>query len=258
VRSACAARNFASKSQATDGLRTFFRDDDYYTDADSNAYQLPTFLGNHDMGHIGMFIRDDNPTGTPESELLARDELAHELMYLSRGNPVVYFGDEQGFTGAGNDQAARQDMFASQDPEYDNVGDDAGKNDDIGSNATPANDNFDPDHPLYKGIKRLADLTRAHPALRNGAQQHRYSSGEAGVYAFSRLPQGAARVRRGAQQCRDGEDRDVPDLDGVDALRPAVRQRRGELDHRRRPPAQGDGAAAVGGRLRGGEAVAAL
>ena len=182
-----AARGFASKSQATDQLRTFFRDDDYYTDADSNAYQLPTFLGNHDMGHIGMFIRDDNPSGTPESELLARDELAHELMYLSRGNPVVYFGDEQGFTGAGNDQAARQDMFASQDPEYDNVGDDAGKNDDIGSDATPADDNFDPGHPLYKEIKSLADLTKAHPALRNGAQQHRYSSGDAGIYAFSRL-----------------------------------------------------------------------
>jgi glycosidase len=182
-----AARGFASKSQATDQLRTFFRDDDYYTDADSNAYQLPTFLGNHDMGHIGMFIRDDNPSGTPEPELLARDELAHELMYLSRGNPVVYFGDEQGFTGAGNDQAARQDMFASQDPEYDNVGDDAGKNDDIGSDATPADDNFDAGHPLYKEIKSLADLTEAHPALRNGAQQHRYSSGDAGIYAFSRL-----------------------------------------------------------------------
>jgi glycosidase len=182
-----AARSFASRSQPTDQLRSFFRDDDYYTDADSNAYQLPTFLGNHDMGHVGMFIRDDNPAGTPESELLARDELAHELMYLSRGNPVVYFGDEQGFTGAGNDQAARQDMFASQDPEYDNAGDDADKNDNLGSNATPADDNFDPNHPLYKEVKALAALTKAHPALRNGAQQHRFSSADAGVYAFSRL-----------------------------------------------------------------------
>ena len=84
-----------------------------------------------------MFLRDDNPAGTPESELLARDKLAHALMYFSRGNPVVYFGDEQGFTGAGNDQAARQDMFASKDLEYDNLGDDAGKNDNIGSDETP-------------------------------------------------------------------------------------------------------------------------
>ena len=35
-------------------------------------------------------------------------------MYFSRGNPVVYYGDEQGFTGSGGDQDARQDMFPSQ------------------------------------------------------------------------------------------------------------------------------------------------
>jgi alpha-amylase len=181
-----AARNFAGKSAATNGLRDFFRDDDYYTDADSNVYQLPTFLGNHDAGHIGMFLRDDN-AGAPESELLARDKLAHSLMYLSRGNPVVYFGDEQGFTGAGNDQAARQDMFPSQDPDYDNEGDDAGKNDNIGSDETPMDDNYDVDHPLYQEIAALATLTKDHPALRDGAQQHRFSSAETGIYAFSRL-----------------------------------------------------------------------
>ena len=134
-----------------------------------------------------MFLRDDNPAGTPESELLARDKLAHQLMYFSRGNPVVYFGDEQGFTGAGNDQAARQDMFPSQDLEYDNLGDDAGQNDNIGSDETPMDDNFDVDHPLYEEIRGLAELTKAHPALRNGAQQDRFSSGTAGIYAFSRL-----------------------------------------------------------------------
>jgi alpha-amylase len=175
------AREFAA-SHPTDQLRTRFEQDDWYTDADSNAYQLPTFLGNHDMGHIGMFIRDDNP-GAPESELLARDRLAHTLMYLSRGNPVVYFGDEQGFTGAGNDQAARQDMFGSLDPEYDNSD---GKNDNIGSDVTPAADNFDPSHPLYRTIRALAKLTRSHTALRDGVHQVRYSTDAAGLVAFSR------------------------------------------------------------------------
>ena len=56
-----AARNFASKGQPTNQLGTFFRDDDWYTDADSNVYQLPTFLGNHDMGRIGFFVNTDNP-----------------------------------------------------------------------------------------------------------------------------------------------------------------------------------------------------
>jgi alpha-amylase len=190
------AREFAA-SHPTDQLRALFAQDDWFTDADSNAYQLPTFLGNHDMGHIGMFLRDDNP-GAPESELLARDKLAHSLLYLSRGNPVVYFGDEQGFTGAGNDQAARQDMFASKDSEYNNIDDDGtdplngqnlndgGKNDDIGSNVTPAADNFDPSHPLYKTITALARLRQAHRALADGAQQTRYSSPAPGIFAFSR------------------------------------------------------------------------
>ena len=107
------------QGRATNQLRTFFRDDDWYTDADSNVYQLPTFLGNHDMGRIGYFLKKDN-AGAEERELLARDRLAHELMYFSRGNPVIYYGDEQGFTGGdpGGDQASRQSMFASRVSDY--------------------------------------------------------------------------------------------------------------------------------------------
>jgi alpha-amylase len=181
-----AATRFAANSAPTSDLGAFFRDDDWYTDGDSNVYNLPTFLGNHDKGRIGMFVRNANP-GATEAELLRRDRLAHELMYLARGNPVVYYGDEQGFTGAGGDQAARQDMFPSQDLEYDNLGDDAGQNDDIGSDATPMDDNFDPDHPLYRELRRLARLTQRHRALRDGAEQDRWSANGPGIYAFSRI-----------------------------------------------------------------------
>ncbi len=180
-----AARNFASKSMRTDQLQTFFNNDDWYTDADSNVYQLPTFLGNHDMGRIGFFVTADND-GAEEAELVARDRLAHELMYFSRGNPVVYYGDEQGFTGTGGDQVARQTMFASQVPEY--------RDDDLlGTTNTHAQDNFVTTHPLYQKIHDLALLTREHPALRNGAHQHRYGSDQAGIYAFSRLHRGEQR-----------------------------------------------------------------
>ncbi|MEP6798047.1 MAG: alpha-amylase family glycosyl hydrolase, partial [Lapillicoccus sp.] len=48
------ALGFAS-SKPTTSLRDFYAADDYYTDTDSNAYELPTFLGNHDMGRIGYF-----------------------------------------------------------------------------------------------------------------------------------------------------------------------------------------------------------
>lgn len=180
-----AARNFASKSQDTRALETFFAGDDWYTDADSNVYQLPTFLGNHDMGRIGSFIAADNP-GSTGSEQVARDQLAHELMYFSRGNPVIYYGDEQGFTGPGGDQDARQTLFASQVPEY--LDDDL-----LGTDATHAADNFDPGHPLYSKISQLAALTNEHPALRDGAHQHRYASDGPGIYAFSRTDAGDQR-----------------------------------------------------------------
>ena len=138
-----AARNFASKSQSAEDLSTFFANDDWYTDADSNVYELPTFLGNHDMGRIGHFLQADN-AGASDSELLERDELAHELMYLSRGNPIVYYGDEQGFTGIGGDQSARQTMFASQVDEY--LSDDL-----LGTDSTHAVDNFDTTPPALPG-----------------------------------------------------------------------------------------------------------
>lgn len=173
-----AARNFASRSKDARTLETFFNGDDWYTDADSNVYQLPTFLGNHDMGRIGSFIAADNPDAT-DAEKITRDELAHELMYFSRGNPVVYYGDEQGFTGPGGDQDARQTLFASKVPEY--LDDDL-----LGTDATHATDNFNPGHPLYGKISELAALTKEHPALRDGAHQHRYASHGAGIYAFSR------------------------------------------------------------------------
>jgi glycosidase len=173
-----AARNFASKSQPAQALETFFAGDDWYTDADSNVYQLPTFLGNHDMGRIGQFIATDNADAT-DAEKVARDQLAHELMYFSRGNPVIYYGDEQGFTGPGGDQDARQTLFASQVPEY--LDDDL-----LGTDATHATDNFNMGHPLYSKISELAALTKEHPALRDGAHQHRYASAGAGIYAFSR------------------------------------------------------------------------
>jgi hypothetical protein len=174
-----AARQFASGGGPTDALSTFFADDDWYTDADSNVYELPTFLGNHDMGRFGGMVVADNP-GAGDPEWVKRDTLGHELMYFSRGNPVIYYGDEQGFTGPGGDQDARQTMFASQVPEY--LDDDL-----LGTSATHAVANFNPQHPLYQSISALAATTQRHPALRDGVQQSRLSSAGAGVYAFSRI-----------------------------------------------------------------------
>src|SRR4051794_37019173 len=131
------------------------------------------------MGRIGHFLQADNP-GADDAELMARDRLAHELMYFSRGNPVLYYGDEQGFTGNGGDQDARQTMFASHVADY--LDDDQ-----IGTDRTAAQDNFVTGHPLYQAIQQLAQLTGQRPALGNGAEQMRYASSGPGVFAFSRI-----------------------------------------------------------------------
>jgi glycosidase len=173
------ATEFAARNGDPRALADFFAADDYYIDHDSNAYSLPTFLGNHDMGRIGTFISQANPDAD-DAELLARDELAHALMYFSRGMPVIYSGDEQGFTGSGGDKAARQNLDPSQTEIYfdDNQ---------IGSDKTPKDDNFDTDHPLYLTLGELSALTAEHPALRSGAQLQRHASDGAGVFAFSRV-----------------------------------------------------------------------
>ncbi|MFG3035649.1 pullulanase-type alpha-1,6-glucosidase [Streptomyces sp. NPDC048330] len=171
-----AARAFASQGAGADRLAKVFAEDYRYTTDKANAYEQVTFLGNHDMGRIGGFLKQDNPNAT-DAELLDRTRLANELMFLSRGNPVVYSGDEQGYTGAGGDKDARQPLFASQAADY--LDDDQ-----IGTARTHASDAYDTTHPVYRSIAALSKLTRENPALRDGVQQERYAEGS--VYAFSR------------------------------------------------------------------------
>ncbi len=121
-------------------------------------------------------------------------------------------------------------MFASQVDEY--LSDDL-----LGTDSTHAVDNFDTTHPLYQGIKGLAALTKEHPALRDGAQQNRYASDGAGIYAFSRTDRSrAARVRRRDQQQLDRADRARAHLHRERRLHQGLRRRTGE-------PARPNGAA---------------
>ncbi|MET7380431.1 pullulanase-type alpha-1,6-glucosidase [Streptomyces sp. NPDC005526] len=181
-----AARTYASQGGSAGKLAGVFGDDYKYTTDKANAYEQVTFLGNHDMGRIGYFLKQDNPKAT-DAELLAKDKLANELMFLSRGNPVVYYGDEQGFTGSGGDKDARQTMFASKVADYLD-------DDEIGTDRTHASDAYDQKAPLYRQIAELARLRRANPALTDGVQTERYAADGAGVYAFSRTSTGADRT----------------------------------------------------------------
>ncbi|MEV7276666.1 pullulanase-type alpha-1,6-glucosidase [Streptomyces sp. NPDC093111] len=171
-----AARAYASQGAGADRLAKVFAEDYRYTTDKANAYEQVTFLGNHDMGRIGTFLKQDHPDAG-DAELLQRARLANELMFLGRGNPVIYYGDEQGFTGAGGDKDARQTLFASKTADY--LDDDQ-----LGTDRTHASDAYDTGHPIYRSIAALSKLTRTHPALRDGVQRERYAEGS--VYAFSR------------------------------------------------------------------------
>lgn len=162
----------------TQVLQKLFEQDSLYKDDDSSANELLTFTGNHDMGRFGYFLNSKNPNMS-EDEKLSRINLAHALMYFSRGIPVVYYGDEQGFTGDGNDTDSRQNMMASQVASY---------NDDnlIGSDATTAIDNFDTSHPIYLELSKLASMTNAFPALRSGEQTVLLSNSAPGGFALKR------------------------------------------------------------------------
>ncbi|MER5934679.1 pullulanase-type alpha-1,6-glucosidase [Streptomyces sp. NPDC002054] len=176
-----AIRAYASQGGQASRLAGVLGDDHRYTTDKANAYEQVTFLGNHDMGRFGTFLKQDRPSAG-EQELLARYRLANELMFLTRGNPVVYYGDEQGFTGAGGDKDARQSLFASKTADY--LDDDQ-----LGTARTHASDAYDPEHPLYRQIAGLSRLAKAHPALRDGVQTERLAEGS--VYAFTRTDAGS-------------------------------------------------------------------
>ena len=164
------------KGKPTTELRDLYAGDDYYTDADSNAYSLPTFLGNHDMGRIAMMLQG---SANGDDDLMEQVTLADDLMYLTRGQPITYYGDEQGFIGLGGDKDAREDMFPTQTEQY--------ATEDVLGAPSGSRDHFDESHPIYRHLAELARLRSDHPALADGAQIHRYASNDAGIYAFSRI-----------------------------------------------------------------------
>ncbi|MCC2617749.1 alpha-amylase [Aestuariibacter halophilus] len=174
-----AAASAFVEDKGADAVAKLFADDDFYNDADSQADLLMNFLGNHDMGRLGHFIDKANPDAS-EEERLARAKLAHAFMFFSRGVPVIYYGDEQGFTGDGGDVDAREDMFPSHVAVYND-------NQLIGTNLTTEAANFDPTHPLYNTIQTLAEVRKSHTALRRGITYMRGSSDDNQAFAMARV-----------------------------------------------------------------------
>ncbi|WP_284126169.1 alpha-amylase family glycosyl hydrolase [Parerythrobacter aestuarii] len=155
-----AAQLVASGAQPPRVMAEFLEQDSIYPGGPATATGLPTFLGNHDFGRFSMFVRQ-GASGASQEELLERVKLGHAMMFLLRGVPTIYYGDEQGFISDGNDQLAREDMFPSRVDFYND-------NDLLGTDKTTADDNFNASHPLYRLIADLAAVRLGNPALTRG------------------------------------------------------------------------------------------
>ena len=161
--------SFVTDGRGAEKLVELFNADDLYTTATTSAYGLTTFLGNHDMGRIGMFV---DSAATSDADALAKSKLANALLFLLRGGPALYYGDEKGMIGNGGDKAARQDMFATQVPFWQDE-----KR--IGSDPIGTRSAFDVKNPLEEQITSIQAIIKANPALRSGTQQIRYGDGVA-------------------------------------------------------------------------------
>ncbi len=174
-----AVRDTVAGSAGTDELARVFEYDSLYEGGAEAALQLPTFVSNHDDGRFAMFVERLRP-GISAAENLQRTRLAQAMLLTLRGVPVLYYGDEQGYVGHGDDMASRQDMFASRVASY---------NDQplLGTKVTTASENFIGTHPLYQLIANLTKLRLANPALLHGRQIVRAYGRAPGLFAVSRL-----------------------------------------------------------------------
>ena len=169
----------------------------------------------------------------PTPSCCARDQLAHELMYFSRGNPVVYYGDEQGFTGrrrrpgraAGHVRQPGRRTTTRRRPAS-------------APTRRTAQDNFDTGAPA---VPQISDARRADRGATRRCATAPSSTATPPTARRLRVladgPHAAARVRRRAQQQRAARRRRRSRPTSPNAHLPAGLRRPAprRLQHRRRP-----------------------
>jgi glycosidase len=127
-----------------------------YADHGEAGRYFVTFVDNHDqMSRPYRRFLYSNPFPTQAI-------LAIGYLLTSQGIPCIYYGTEQGFDGGGDhDSYVRECMFGGQWGAFDSTG----------------HHFFNQDHPIYKGIARIAGVRQQEPALRYGRQYFREISG---------------------------------------------------------------------------------
>ncbi len=145
-----------ASSRMTGSGRRYERFRDLYTDHGESGRYFVTFVDNHDqMSRPYRRFMHGNP-------FPAQAVLAVGYLLTSQGIPCIYYGTEQGFDGGGdNDSYVRECMFGGRWGAFDSTG----------------RHFFNPAHPLYLTISRVASIRKGEPALRYGRQYFREISG---------------------------------------------------------------------------------
>jgi glycosidase len=168
--------DFAAGVGSAEGIAARLDDDDYFRTADGVDPAPPTFLGNHDLGRAAFQLQTRG--GAHGRALLRRVLFGYDLLYLLRGAPVVYYGDEVGMIGRGGDQQARQDMFPTAVGEWKTQ-------ERVGSPAIGSGSSFDVKSPIEERLRALGKLRDEVPALSGGSSVVRLARG--GLLAVSRI-----------------------------------------------------------------------
>jgi len=167
-----AAAGYAAASSSAQALANRVTDDDYFRQSPGIAPTPVTFLGNHDMGRAALQIKQ---RGASDATLPRRVLLGYDVLYLLRGAPAVYYGDEVGMIGDGGDKQARQDMFPTEVSEWKTL-------ERVGSPPIGSGSSFDVlDNPIELELRQLAALEDANPTLATGATIIRQAQGNAFV-----------------------------------------------------------------------------
>lgn len=154
---------FASGGSAS-GLSSVYDSDNFYISPSKSPNDLVTFLGNHDLGRVGWLLNQSGDTR------IKSDLLAHDILFLTRGIPAVYYGDEVGMIGWGGDKSARQDMFPTAVSNWRTEDRVFGSPIGTGSSLTVTTD-------LSNRITLLNALRKSNPALSSGSQTTRVNDG---------------------------------------------------------------------------------
>ena len=142
--------------------------------------RLVTFIDNHDVNRIGLFISQSGDLGRINYVM----KPALTFLYTAAPVPCLFYGTEHGFNQGGHFNGSATGVQNPDDGDWqrENMSN-------RGFQPGPAAGNklAQTDAPQYQHIKALNAARKNFPALTRGSFTERWQSGSAGAYAFSRV-----------------------------------------------------------------------